>query len=276
MPALAGVAAALMLNTGASVATSDLVEVANRLRAECSAAEGERPPLVPSSALEEALREVADGTALEDAVAGTGYRARQLALLRVRTDAGPDAVGDVLASRYCDTLSVPELVHIGAHRRSGETLLIVAEPLATRELRADAAAVDELLSRINEARALPRRCGNTEAPAAPALSASPQLREAARRHAEDLAARGVLSHQGSDGSRPADRVGRAGYVWSAVAENVAAGQADPAAALGSWLDSPGHCLNLMNGRYTQTGIAVALGDPEAGGIFWVQVFAAPR
>lgn len=47
--------------------------------------------------------------------------------------------------------------------------------------------------------------------------------QAAAAHAADMAARGFVGHDGSDGSEAGDRV-NPGYRWRSVGENVAAGQ----------------------------------------------------
>ena len=69
---------------------------------------------------------------------------------------------------------------------------------------------------------------------------------------------------------------RAGYVWQASGENVAAGQPDAESAVAAWLDSPGHCATLMEPRFTETGIAFALAPGKNPAVYWTQVFAAPR
>lgn len=53
------------------------------------------------------------------------------------------------------------------------------------------------------------------------------LTEAAQKHSEDMAASGNMSHTGSDGSSPDDRITRAGYNWSTYGENVAYGYSTP-------------------------------------------------
>ena len=42
-----------------------------------------------------------------------------------------------------------------------------------------------------------------------------------------------------------------------------------------WLDSPGHCENIMDPRFAEMGIAYAAGHAKRG-LYWVQVLAAPR
>jgi len=80
---------------------------------------------------------------------------------------------------------------------------------------------------------------------------------------------------GSDESRPAGRVTQAGYSWASVAENVAAGQTTAEEVVNTWLASPGHCANLMDPRYSESGVARATNPDSEQVVHWVQVFAAP-
>lgn len=91
--------------------------------------------------------------------------------------------------------------------------------------------------------------------------------QAAGRHAADLQRTGGLSHSGSDGSSPGERLSREGQAWCSVAENLARGQKSEAEVLADWLDSPRHRANML-GRYT------ALGTARAGDV-WVAVFLSP-
>ncbi len=131
-----------------------------------------------------------------------------------------------------------------------------------------------VLDLVNAARAEPRRCGWKRFAAAPPLARSALLDDVARAHAHDMAARGRMEHAGRDGSTAPDRVTRAGYDWSKVAENIAAGQATPEAAVASWLGSAPHCANLMDPAYAEMGLGFA--PSGAGGPYWAQVFATPR
>ncbi len=44
----------------------------------------------------------------------------------------------------------------------------------------------------------------------------------------------------------------------------------------SWLESPGHCENIMEPRFTEMGVAFALAPDQNPNIYWTQVFATPR
>lgn len=131
-----------------------------------------------------------------------------------------------------------------------------------------------VLTLINQARATARVCGSTSYAKAPALAAENRLDLAAQGHSRDMATNNYFSHTGRDGSMPWDRVTRQGYAWSSVGENIAAGYSTPEAVVQGWLSSPGHCANIMNPRYTQTGIGLATGGSYR--YYWTQVFARPR
>jgi len=61
-----------------------------------------------------------------------------------------------------------------------------------------------------------------------------------------------------------------------VAENIASGQKDADDVVRTWLESPGHCANLMNPDMRDMGVAYAFDASSTDGIYWVQVFAARR
>lgn len=129
------------------------------------------------------------------------------------------------------------------------------------------------LALINEARAQARTCGTRWHPAAPPLALEPQLTEAAQDHSTDMARAGRISHEVKPGKNLRSRLVAAGYPYRAAGENIAAGQRSFVSALSGWLHSPGHCENLMNPVFTETGLAVA--RDSQGQLYWTQVLAAP-
>lgn len=128
--------------------------------------------------------------------------------------------------------------------------------------------VTRLLELVNAERAKGARCGALRMAPVPALRLEPRLVRAAQLHSDDQAAHFAMGHGGSDGSSPGVRVTRAGYEWSLVAENVAWNQPTPEVVMQAWMDSPGHCENIM-----RDGV-VELGAGETK-LFWTLVFAAP-
>jgi uncharacterized protein YkwD len=77
------------------------------------------------------------------------------------------------------------------------------------------------------------------------------------------------------GTSPFDRIGQEDYAYSAAGENIAAGYGSPEAVVEGWLQSDGHCANLMNGAYTEIGVGYAFAEGSAFGHYWTQVFAHP-
>ncbi|KAG2889079.1 hypothetical protein PC117_g24770, partial [Phytophthora cactorum] len=105
----------------------------------------------------------------------------------------------------------------------------------------------------------------------PALCMNAKLMAASMRHSTDMAVNNFMSHTGSDGSTMSMRVTAAGYKWTRVAENVAAGQSSVAAVMTSWMNSPGHRANIL-GDYTMFGTAYAYNIGSTYKHYWTQNF----
>jgi uncharacterized protein YkwD len=103
------------------------------------------------------------------------------------------------------------------------------------------------------------------------LGATTALARAAGAHSRDMAVRDFFSHTSPGGLTPAQRVDRTGYLdgvsrWT-VGETIAWGSgrsASPAAIVRSWLRSPDHRAILLDARYEDVGIGIAVGDPQGG------------
>ncbi|CAL9340026.1 CAP domain-containing protein [Streptomyces sp. enrichment culture] len=107
----------------------------------------------------------------------------------------------------------------------------------------------------------------------PALRQRAALNRAAEAHSADMAAHGRLSHVGTDGSGPDDRMRAAGYEPGPTGEVIAVGLATASAVVGDWMDSPPHRAILLSCRYTDAGAGTAAG-PD--GPWWTLDLAAPR
>lgn len=107
------------------------------------------------------------------------------------------------------------------------------------------------------------------------LTLNPQLSEAAKAHSRDLAKWDRISHYGSDGSNPWDRVKRAGYPAKVAAENVGTGQIDFSEVLKGWKESPGHNKNLLLADANEMGLALVQDPKTEFKSFWTLVVGAP-
>jgi uncharacterized protein YkwD len=108
------------------------------------------------------------------------------------------------------------------------------------------------------------------------LKLQPALTEAARAHSRDLARWDRISHFGSDGSNPWDRVKRAGYNARLAAENVGTGQITIDEVIKGWQGSPGHNKNLLLADAEHMGIALVQDPKTEFKTFWTLVVASPQ
>lgn len=87
-----------------------------------------------------------------------------------------------------------------------------------------------------------------------------------------MAIRNYFEHTSPEGAGPSDRAHAAGYVGTFVGENIAAGQADPTRVVQAWIDSPGHCSNLMDPRFRFLGVGFYFEQANKFGEHWTQNF----
>ncbi|MEU6686189.1 CAP domain-containing protein [Streptomyces sp. NPDC046832] len=133
------------------------------------------------------------------------------------------------------------------------------KPDASAALSGESAAAAQVLSLVNEERA---KVGCSPVAANSALAAL------AQNYSEAMAARGFFDHTDPDGRTPWDRAEKAG-ISNLGGENIARGQADAAAVMDAWMNSPGHRANILNCDFKTLGVGVELGS---GGPWWTQNF----
>lgn len=133
-----------------------------------------------------------------------------------------------------------------------------------------------MLELINASRVEARRCGMNIHGAVATLTWNEELAAAAELHSNDMASNNFFSHTGSDGLEVRDRAENAGYAWRAIGENIAAGQLDQGEVHQGWLDSEGHCRNIMNEVFTEVGAACVNNTNSDFGNYWTVVFGDAR
>ncbi|WP_436848241.1 CAP domain-containing protein [Streptomyces flaveolus] len=100
------------------------------------------------------------------------------------------------------------------------------------------------------------------------LAANSSLTKLAEVFSDDMAARGYFDHTDPDGRTPWVRAGAVG-ITDLGGENIARGQADAAAVMAAWMESPGHRANILNCDFKTLGVGVHFGP---GGPWWTQDF----
>jgi len=256
-------------------AAQDAIGAARALRLHgCDGHAGTRTPLNANVTLTGAAVQWSRGASLKIAIAHSGYREDQSAGLHLSGTA--QAVSSALSQNLCAALTDPAMTDMGIFEQGSDTWIILAAPFAAPSVSAAHAVAGQVLQLVNAARGQARQCGRSVMAAAPPLRLSEPLSQAALVHAQDMLRYHYFEHTGHDGSSPAQRVAATGYSYRIVGENLASGPEAAQEAVQGWLASPGHCQNIMDARFEETGIAYAASRSGEPSIYWVQEFAAAR
>jgi uncharacterized protein YkwD len=231
-------------------------------------------PLHQSVLLNHAAEQWAAGYSPAEAAKRSGYDALGTTALRIN---GPDVSSVQLLKRAgCRSLMDPGLNDIGVYHRGLDTWLVLASAYVAPTRSQTSALATRALQLINDARARGARCGERSFGPAPPVRLSGTLAGVAFGHATDMAQHNYFEHEDLAGRTPADRVKAAGYQEKLVGENIAYGPTSADEVVQGWLDSPGHCENIMNPKFAEMGIAYAAGQASKRGLYWVQLLVAPR
>lgn len=257
-----------------------VVEILNRLRAPggaCAVAVNvaSLAPLVPKRALDEAAEEMARGRSLAAALKSADYRATQVQAIMVVGARDGARLEGFLATRYCAPLGLPQLTEAGIYAAGDSAWIVLAAPIAPIVELSREQVAERTLVLVNRARGQERSCGGRFFASAKPVKWNELLERASQHHAADMAANSYFSHAGLDGSTAAQRVTRAGYLYRAMGENIAAGQRSPEDTVSSWIASPPHCAVLMNPAFTEMGVAYVVNPASTMGIYWTQTFGKP-
>lgn len=257
-------------------AKPSLHQLVNQARTQgCGGRPGLPGRLNPEPRLDRAAERMGRGQDLQSALSAEGYRSQGASVVGLRGYTGGSLVKG-LSERACDSVLDPAWRQVGVYQQGQASWVVLAAPFTPPLVQDMVQVRTEVLERVNLARAQARRCGSQSFDPAPALEMNAALHLASELHAQDMASHGYISHTGRDGSQPGLRASRAGYNWQRVGENLAAGQTTAAQAVQGWLDSPGHCANLMQPTFTQMGLAFAVNLQSPQGVYWAKMLGTPR
>jgi uncharacterized protein YkwD len=266
---------------GGAELADDLAGLINAYRAAPGSCAGRAAapaePLAPEAAL--STVRIGAGTFLEPALKKAGYAADLAEAISVTGPEDAQAAMTVLRDKYCGTLLSGQFSAVGTSRNGDhgkQWQVVLAHPRIIPALPEPPQMSQEMLALVNQARATPRTCGGQAFGAAPPLTWNATLAEAALGHSRDMAEKHYFNHTEPGGSTHADRATRAGYRWSRISENIASGEHTVAQAVADWLDSPGHCANIMNPAMTEMGAAYAVNPANENRTpYWTQMFGRP-
>ncbi len=105
----------------------------------------------------------------------------------------------------------------------------------------------------------------------PPLIENAHLNRSAQGWSDTMVAARMFSHGADFGGR----ITAAGFHWSSAGENIATGYPTAAAVVAAWMDSAGHCANILSPTYRYVGTGVSghgiTGFSSQGGT-WTQDF----
>ena len=108
------------------------------------------------------------------------------------------------------------------------------------------------------------------------LTYSPTLAAAAQLKANDMASKGYFAHTSPEGKTPWYWFKEGNYQFLYAGENLAVNFVDSEDVVVAWMKSEGHRANILNGRFTEIGIAIAPGKYNGReSIYVVQLFGRP-
>jgi len=126
---------------------------------------------------------------------------------------------------------------------------------------------------LNSIRSKTQKCGNNKFGPSPPLQIDSLLTEAARIHAEDIAANEIKSHIGTDGRFPQQRVAQFIANAQKVGETIAFTRGTSWEAILYLMNSANHCEILMDPAYTHVGLAPISNENLTDDQGYVLVFA---
>jgi len=158
--------------------------------------------------------------------------------------------------------------------------------------------INERLKAINDERDKKHNCGGQQMGPSPHVSWSKELYLASAEHNYDMAKSNIIDkkHRGSNtqydwtkvvqnlkhASYVQERVENNGYTnWKGLTENLTAGYINkdsnkpintPQRAVQQWLNSPGHCKNLMDPSVDEVGMAYLHDTSGTYNHYWTQNF----
>jgi len=123
----------------------------------------------------------------------------------------------------------------------------------------------KMLNLVNNLRKSGCNCGSTYMPPVKNLNWDYQLERASISHSIDMNVQGYFSHVSLDGASFSDRINGTDYDGKPGGENIASGYGSEEAVFDGWKNSPGHCMNMMNGNFSD----IAVGRSAN---YWTMVF----
>lgn len=153
---------------------------------------------------------------------------------------------------------------VGVYENNGRKYWVMIY-VASRnnDITRDKLDADKERKRVVELANIARKDNGTSS----SLILDPTLTEAAQKRAEELIK--LFSHTRPNGSKFLTVLKEYNITYNTSGENIANGQVDADDVMKSWLNSPGHRANILNGKFGKIGVGVF---EYNNSLYWVQIF----
>ena len=153
---------------------------------------------------------------------------------------------------------------VGVYENNGRKYWVMIY-VASRnnDITRDKLDADKERKRVVELANIARKDNGTSS----SLILDPTLTEAAQKRAEELIK--LFSHTRPNGSQFLTVLKEYNITYNTSGENIANGQVDADDVMKSWLNSPGHRANILNGKFGKIGVGVF---EYNNSLYWVQIF----
>jgi uncharacterized protein YkwD len=143
-----------------------------------------------------------------------------------------------------------------------EEVLDLTKPV--KENRVDR---DKILELVNNYRIKGVTCKGVSYPPVSKVRWNNQLEHMAYNHSKDMKSLDYFDHVSADGRKVSDRAKEVEYKFKTIGENIAWGQKNEKSVVDAWINSPGHCRNIMNKNFKEMGVGRV-------GVYWTQNFGS--
>ncbi len=138
-------------------------------------------------------------------------------------------------------------------------LLAILFLIPAQALAQNAIDTSGILELVNDYRSEARYCGENHFDDVHHLQWDEDLEEAALLHVKDMIIRNFYAHNNPDEESSTDRINNVTDQYNTFSENIARGQRSIEQVMESWINSPGHCANIMSPNITHVAVAVRTG-----------------
>jgi hypothetical protein len=253
---------------------SRLIKVIENLHSSACRKEGLRGSLSNRDDLNRIASNIASGVPQARAEKDAHYRPFRQAVIQMKGHKSIPSINAHLSKTLCKSIRNGAYTSYGVGGTQSNVVIILSIPFVAH---LDLEVVrSQVLGLVNEAREKGVACGDMKMGAVSPLRLNDGLNIAAQTHAEDMASLNYFGHNSLDGRTPGNRIKGAGYFSRKTGENIAAAQQSLAQVVEGWLQSPGHCRNIMDPDFKELGVGVKIDLNTDKGVYWVQTFGSGR